>query len=94
MRTRATESQDGKNRVQRMANLRGAISVRNPEALSGRRVLLIDDVMTTGATFDEAARVCLAANAAEVNILVLALVMKEDIPYIPPKAEDEAHGTG
>ena len=61
-------------RVQRLANLRGAFMVdpRRREALAGRRVALVDDVMTTGATAREAARTLLRAGAAAVDLWVIA----------------------
>ena len=58
----------------RSANVRGAFAVeplRRAE-LQGRTIALVDDVMTTGATADEAARVLLAAGAASVQVWVLA----------------------
>ena len=90
LRTARTQSQDGKNREARTLNIHDAF-VPGPNAadLHGKRVLLIDDVLTTGATLNEAARVCLGHGAASVDILVLALVVAEEYPYIPPKSEDE-----
>ena len=82
-RIRNTGSQDGKNREDRSRNVSGAF-VPGPEAASlrGARVLLVDDVLTTGATLNEAARVCLYHGAASVDILVLALVVGEEFPYM------------
>ena len=73
-RTRDTGHQLALPREQRSANVRGAFAVapRTAEALRGRRVALVDDVMTTGATLAEAARVLLAAGAAEVQAWVVA----------------------
>jgi ComF family protein len=78
-RTRATASQDGRDRAARFANLDGAVTVpESRRALAeGARVLLVDDVMTSGATFAAAAEACLAAGAAEVRVLALARVTKE-----------------
>lgn len=61
-------------REARAANVRGAFAVepRHAMALHGRRVALVDDVMTTGATLGEAARTLLAAGAAEVRVWVVA----------------------
>lgn len=61
-------------RTARQANVRGVFAVAAARArdLHGRRVLLVDDVMTTGATLYEAARVLRRAGAAEVSALVLA----------------------
>ena len=56
----------------RFQNLRGALRLRADEALAGRRVLLVDDILTTGATGSEAARVLKQAGAAWVGVAVLA----------------------
>ena len=56
----------------RQRNIRGAFRVTDPELVRGRRLLLIDDVLTTGATVSEAARVLLAAGAKSVDIAALA----------------------
>jgi len=90
-RIRATPTQDGRNRAARLANLAGAIALA-PGAerrLAGRRVLLIDDVMTTGATLDACARACLAGGAAAVDVLVSALVPFEGIAYLARDAGTE-----
>jgi len=73
-RTRDTGHQLALPREQRAANVRGAFAVapRTAGVLRGRRVALVDDVMTTGATLAEAARVLLAAGAAEVQAWVVA----------------------
>jgi ComF family protein len=57
---------------ERAENVRGAFAVRLPEAVRGQRILLIDDVMTTGATLKEAATALLRARAASVSVAVLA----------------------
>jgi len=77
-RRRATVSQGGLSRAQRRRNLSGAFAVP-PEAragLAGRDVLLIDDVMTTGATLFEAARCLTRAGSGDVSALVLARVAR------------------
>jgi ComF family protein len=56
----------------RIENVRGAFRVRHPEAVSGARVLLVDDVLTTGATCNEAAKVLKRAGAAWVGVAVVA----------------------
>jgi ComF family protein len=58
--------------VERWRNVAGAFSVARPEAVADKRVLLVDDVATTGATLDACARELLAAGAASVSGLTLA----------------------
>jgi predicted amidophosphoribosyltransferase len=55
--------------------VRRAFTVTNPRRIQNRRVLIVDDVMTTGATVDECARVLLAAGAASVDVFTLARVL-------------------
>jgi len=77
-RVRATPSQGHLSPAQRIRNVAGAIKV-NPARqarLAGRRVLLVDDVMTTGATLEACSRVLQRAGAARVQVLVLARVMR------------------
>jgi ComF family protein len=78
-RTRSTRSQVGMTRDQRRRNVAGAFGVpasRRPR-LAGRNVLVIDDVVTTGATVDACARTLKRAGAARVDVLALALVTNE-----------------
>lgn len=83
VRARATEAQVGLSRRQRLDNVRGAFAVP-PESrhrIAGRRIVLIDDVITTGATVGAAAKVLKKAGAARVDVLALALVT--DVGHIP-----------
>ncbi len=76
-RVRATEQQIGLSRAQRASNVQGAFKVaaeRNAD-IAGRRVVLIDDVLTSGATTDACARALLRAKAARVDVLVFARVV-------------------
>jgi ComF family protein len=76
-RIRPTEQQIGLSRPQRAANVQGAFKVapeRSAE-ITGRRVVLIDDVLTSGATTDACARALLRAKAAQVDVLVFARVV-------------------
>ena len=70
VRVRATASQTTLNRVERRANMAGAFACRDGR-LAGKRVLLIDDVCTTGATLEACAVACRAAGAASVWGLTL-----------------------
>lgn len=76
IRRKATRSQVGLSAAERARNVSGAFAVppRSRSALAGRRVVLVDDVMTTGSTLDAASRVLKRAGAAEVDVLVFALV--------------------
>jgi ComF family protein len=69
-RIRATAAQSDLDAVARRRNVRGAFSA--PVQVSGRCLLLLDDVVTTGATINEAATTLLAAGAAEVRVLAVA----------------------
>jgi len=76
VRPRRTPSQDGRDRQGRFENMTGALRVRRPAQVAGRHILLIDDVMTTGATLATAAEACLDAGASDVSVVVLARVTK------------------
>lgn len=76
-RTKATPPQAGLSRSERRANLRGAFRVRRPEALVGKRVLLVDDVATTGATFEACAKALKRAGARYVAALAVARARPE-----------------
>jgi ComF family protein len=71
-RDRWTEPQTSLSRTERQKNIRGAFSVRHSEQIKGRKILLVDDVYTTGATVNECARVLMKAGAQRVDVLTLA----------------------
>lgn len=78
-RIRATESQGHKKAKDREKNIRKAFAV-NPkyrDHIIGKTILVIDDVYTTGATVNECARVLYDGDAAQVDILTLARVVKD-----------------
>jgi ComF family protein len=70
-RIRRTEPQTSLDRARRLVNLRGAFSA-DETIVSGRRVLIADDVMTTGTTLQECTRELVKAGAAGVSVIVLA----------------------
>ena len=71
-RTRRAPAQAGLSASQRRRNAAGSFGIRRPEAVRGRHILLVDDVLTTGATARAAASVLKRAGAARVTVLTLA----------------------
>lgn len=80
IRARQTHSQDGRSRDGRFANMQGALTLhpRRAGLVRGRHVLLIDDVMTSGATLAAGAEACISGGAAQVSVLALTRVAKAD----------------
>jgi ComF family protein len=64
--------QVGASRVQRLQQMENSFIVWNPKHIAGRHIVLVDDVMTTGATLEAAATVLKAAGAKRVNAVVFA----------------------
>jgi ComF family protein len=79
-RRRATRSQGHLGRLARFRNVKGSISVaaRHESAVTNRRILLIDDVITTGATVESTAKALISAGARQVDVLALAKVVRAD----------------
>lgn len=79
LRPRATPSQEGKTREERFDNMAGAIVVnpKRADLLRGRAVLLVDDVMTSGATFAATTQAALEGGATKVMVVALARVAKD-----------------
>ena len=72
VRLRATPPQTELSRSERLANLRRCFALRRPAQVAAKRILLIDDVMTTGTTINECAKALRKAGAADVYALTLA----------------------
>ncbi len=81
IRTRNTESQGHLTRNQRQENISRAFAPNTAHSirLKGQKILLVDDVYTTGATLNECVKVLLAAGAQRVDVLTLARVVRPDI---------------
>ena len=71
-RIKATRSQVGLSREQRVQNMQGAFRAAPAASVQGRRIALVDDVLTSGATANAAARALLRAGAAQVDLIVFA----------------------
>jgi ComF family protein len=97
-RVRETQSQTGLTRHQRRENLRGAFRVKHPEQVSGREILLVDDVFTTGTTASECARILRRAGATRVWVATVARTLKNEVQHalLEPAADTDmtmaAHG--
>jgi ComF family protein len=72
VRKRNTASQAGLSRSRREENIKDAFAVSDPGRVTSKRLVLVDDVFTTGATLNECARVLLKAGALQVDALTLA----------------------
>ncbi|HCC54068.1 MAG TPA: amidophosphoribosyltransferase [Desulfobulbaceae bacterium] len=77
IRSRPTAPQTGFSGAARRTNLKNAFAVINPHRLTGKKILLVDDVFTTGTTVNECAKVLKKAGAIEVIVLTLARVTED-----------------
>jgi len=75
VRRKMPGTQTGSGRSQRAENVRRAFTVPKPSVVEGKRVLIVDDVYTTGSTVDACAGVLMASGAAFVDVLTLARAM-------------------
>lgn len=92
VRTRETASQTGLTRHQRRANMRGAFAVTRPDRIAGSKVLIVDDVMTTGTTVSECARVLSRAGAKQVFVATVARATREaDLHLTQPEQAHAIH---
>jgi ComF family protein len=75
-RVRWTVPQVELKRSLREKNVRGAFRVSRPEMIKGKKVLLVDDVLTTGATVNEATKALMNSGTKEVHVLTLGRVVR------------------
>jgi ComF family protein len=92
-RRRETKSQIGLSRHQRRENIRGAFVVAKPGEVTGREILLVDDVFTTGTTVSECARVLRRAGASKVFVATVARTLKAEAQHAIRESETEARLT-
>lgn len=71
-RVRDTRPQTDLSQVERLTNIRGAFAAKDPSAIAGRRILLVDDVITTGTTLKEARNALLPHGPRSLTLLALA----------------------
>lgn len=72
VRTRPTEPQINLSATERKVNVKGAFTVKSPDQIAGKRILLLDDVMTTGSTMNECAKELKKAGAEMVTAVTIA----------------------
>jgi len=85
-RKRQTKAQAGLTEAQRLANAKDSFLIRRSEEINGKRVLLVDDVFTTGATLRAAAAALKKAGAAHVSALTLARVDRRGLDTVSVSA--------
>lgn len=77
IRTGFTSTQTRKQKFDRWENVKDVFSVRNPELLKGKKVVLVDDVITTGATIDACCQALGKAGGTRISVLSLAYAKKD-----------------
>jgi len=92
-RVRDTQPQTGLTRHQRGENVRGAFRVKHPEEVSGREILLVDDVFATGTTVSECARILRRAGAARVWVATVVRTLKSDVQHAHLEPDADANLT-
>ncbi len=78
-RVKYTQSQTNLTRKERENNLTGAFRVRSPEKIKGKNLLIIDDVITTGATTNECAKILINAGAGSIYVASAALTQLKEV---------------
>ena len=75
LRVKDTESQTRKSRAERLNNMAGAFSIAENADLTGKHILLCDDVLTTGATLEACALALLAAEGVKISIATIGIAV-------------------
>lgn len=89
VRIRSSPQQTTLRRKERLKNLRGVFAVPHPSSVRGKRILLIDDVLTTGTTVNECAKALRRAGSSDVYVLTLARTI--DNGQIPDRLLNQSH---
>ncbi|OOP55943.1 MAG: hypothetical protein AYP45_11715 [Candidatus Brocadia carolinensis] len=77
-RAKNTASQTRLSKTQRLVNIRNAFRVHDPKSFQGKRILLVDDVLTTGVTVSECSKILRQSGARSVHLLILATAKDRD----------------
>lgn len=93
-RRKATVAQAGLTNAQRRANVRGAFRVRTAEKIEGRHLVLVDDVLTTGATAAAASAALLRAGARRVSVLTVARADRRAPVWLVPSGSKKSSAAG
>ena len=72
IRTKMTETQTKKTRLERLENVQNVFQLRNPQFLENKHILIVDDVLTTGATLEACATKILEVPNTKVSLVTIA----------------------
>ncbi|AEW02029.1 phosphoribosyltransferase [Niastella koreensis] len=75
-RRTSSETQTNKNRINRWLNMQGKFELQQPDAINGKHILLVDDVITTGATLEACGQELLTAPNTRLSIMTMAFTVK------------------